>query len=410
MFKKSLFGLLTLVIILSSCEKSMIAPSEIEDNSINAPISFEGTFKNGDVIEGQYIVTFADHAFDANELSRSNNYAERTNLIKTKAQSIINSKRNNNAEILHAYGNSIKGFALKADAATIEELKADKDILSVEEDKFIILGPGNGNGNGGGGGGSQSQTTPWGITRVGGAGDGTGKRVWVIDSGVDLDHPDLNVDASLSQSFLSGGGPSASADDQNGHGTHVAGTIAALNNNIGVVGVAPNASVVSIRVLDRRGSGSLSGVIAGVNYVAANGSAGEVANMSLGGGVSTSLDAAVANAASTSGVKFVLAAGNESDDANNHSPARVNGPNIYTISAMNSGDNWASFSNYGAAVDYCAPGVSIESTWKDGGYNTISGTSMAAPHAAGILLLGNITTSGFVNGDPDGNADPIAHR
>jgi subtilisin family serine protease len=115
-------------------------------------------------------------------------------------------------------------------------------------------------------------------------------------------------------------------------------------------------------------------------------------------------------AAAATGVKFVLAAGNESDDANNHSPARANGPNIYTISAMNSSDNWASFSNFGTPVDYCAPGVSIFSTWKDGGYNTISGTSMAAPHAAGVLLLGNPTTDGTVNGDPDGNPDPIIHN
>jgi subtilisin family serine protease len=217
------------------------------------------------------------------------------------------------------------------------------------------------------------------------------------------------VDAGRSISFLSGGPSNQSPDDQNGHGTHVAGTIAAIDNNIGSLGVAPGSLVVAVRVLDRRGSGTTSGVIAGIDYVAANGNNGDVANMSLGGGVSTSLDNAVIAAAST-GIKFVLAAGNESDDANNHSPARANGNNVYTISAMNSSDNWASFSNYGSPVDFCAPGVSVYSTWKGDGYNTISGTSMAAPHAAGVLLLGNASTDGTVNGDPDGSPDPIIHR
>jgi subtilisin family serine protease len=110
-------------------------------------------------------------------------------------------------------------------------------------------------------------------------------------------------------------------------------------------------------------------------------------------------------------VKFALAAGNETDNANNHSPARVNGPNIYTISAMGTGDLWASFSNYGnPPVDYCAPGVSILSTYKGGGYATLSGTSMATPHFVGLLLLGNIVTNGKVLNDPDGVADPIAHH
>ncbi|HYQ57861.1 MAG TPA: S8 family serine peptidase, partial [Draconibacterium sp.] len=188
-----------------------------------------------------------------------------------------------------------------------------------------------------------------------------------------------------------------------------AGTIAAIDNNLGVVGVAAGAKVVAVRVLDRRGSGTVSGVIAGVDYVADNASSGDVANMSLGGGISKTLDNAVL--AASSSCTFVLAAGNESDDANNHSPARVGdeSTNVYTISACDINDNWAYFSNYGNAVDYCAPGYSIKSTWKDGGYNTISGTSMAAPHAAGVLLMGNPGSGGTVNGDPDGNPDTIIY-
>jgi subtilisin family serine protease len=161
-------------------------------------------------------------------------------------------------------------------------------------------------------------------------------------------------------------------------------------------------------VLDRRGSGSNSGVIAGVDYVAANAGSGDVANMSLGGGISTALDNAVI--AASARCIFVLAAGNSSTDASTSSPARADGPNIYTISAMDSSDTWAYFSNYGDDVEYCAPGVAVFSTWKDGGYNTISGTSMAAPHAAGVLLLGNVFSDGQVSGDPDTSPDPIIHN
>jgi subtilisin family serine protease len=221
-----------------------------------------------------------------------------------------------------------------------------------------------------------------------------------------LDHPDLNVDVDRSKSFL-GGKDANDPNDANGHGTHVAGTIAAINNTVGVIGVAAGARVVAVRVLDRRGSGSYSQVIAGVDYVGKNGSPGDVANMSLGGSISQALDDAVMDASKT-GIIFCLAAGNEHDDANNHSPARANGAYIVTVSASDKNDNFASFSNYGnPPIDWCAPGVSVKSTWKDGGYNTISGTSMAAPHAAGVLLLGAGSSGGDVNGDPDGKPDKI---
>ncbi|NJW54993.1 S8 family serine peptidase, partial [Salinimicrobium oceani] len=109
------------------------------------------------------------------------------------------------------------------------------------------------------------------------------------------------------------------------------------------------------------------------------------------------------------GIKFALAAGNDSTNANNSSPARVNGTNIYTVSAIDINDRFASFSNYGnPPIDYAAPGVNIKSTWKSGGYNTISGTSMASPHVAGILVLGSVRADGTASGDPDGNPDPIA--
>lgn len=307
-------------------------------------------------------------------------------------------------QLRFVYQNSIRGFATRMPAAAVQRMRSQNpNIAYCEQDQAVRALV---QGRPGGGGSTQpAQSTPWGIKRVNpnGATYTSNALAWVIDSGIDLDHPDLNVDTGRSRSFIKDSSP----NDANGHGTHVAGTIAALNNSIGVIGVAPGAPVVAVRVLDRRGSGTTSGVIAGVDYVAANGRSGDVANMSLGGGASSTLDAAV-SAAASKGIRFTIAAGNSSADANNYSPARVNGTNIYTVSAFGEGDKWASFSNYGnPPIDYGEPGVSVLSTYKDGGYTTLSGTSMAAPHLAGILLLGTIRTDGTVSGDPDGNPDPI---
>ena len=155
-----------------------------------------------------------------------------------------------------------------------------------------------------------------------------------------------------------------------------------------------------------------SGVIAGVDFVGASASPGDCANMSLGGGISSSLDAAVINAAANSGAFFTLAAGNEGQEANNSSPARANGANVFTISAHDSSDRLASFSNYGnPPVDYAAPGVGVLSTKKGGGTVTYSGTSMAAPHACAVLMLnaGNPSTDGSISNDRDSTPDPIIH-
>lgn len=332
--------------------------------------------------------------------------AERVEKVKGKALGLLK-KYNIDAQTEETYQSALNGFTVRLNKGQAKQLAADPEVKIIEQDQIIALSPINAMAKPVKPAPTPTQSIPWGITRVGGGGTATSTgTAWIIDSGIDLDHPDLNVDVARSRSFVT---TSTTPDDQNGHGTHVAGTVGAKNNTIGVVGVVPGVTLVSVRVLDRKGSGTTTGVIAGVDYVKANGKAGDVANMSLGGGVSDALDLAVFNASSV--VKFALAAGNESDNANNHSPARVNGPNIYTVSAMSSTDTWASFSNYGnPPVDYCAPGVSIYSTYKGGAYATLSGTSMASPHVAGLLLLGNINTNGYVIGDPDGSADPIAHR
>jgi subtilisin family serine protease len=298
------------------------------------------------------------------------------------------------------------GFSAVIPDARLDALRADPRIAIIEADGPVALirpiGVAAKPGSGG-------QTTPWGITRVGGAGDGTGKTAWIIDTGIDLSHADLNTSKSCHANFVTRG--KDLPDDGNGHGTHVAGTIGAINNGIDVVGVAANAYVCAVRVLDNSGSGTWEGVVNGVNHVAANGASGDVANMSLGGsGSNATLEKAVSDAAAR-GIRMVLAAGNDGSHAGNFTPARVNGTNIYTISAIASNDCLTSWSNYGnPPVDYAAPGASILSTKKGGGTTTMSGTSMAAPHAAGVLLLGSARTNGYACNDPDGDPDPIISR
>ncbi|MTI86773.1 MAG: S8 family peptidase [Balneolaceae bacterium] len=382
---------LVMVLIMASCQSVTDVNQQEEQQVLN------------EVIDGQYIVVMKE---SQNARFKTGDVEQ----VKLVRNNIMSEAQIADENILHQYDHSIAGFTAQLDDKQLDLLRENENVAYIEKDRVFQFAPPCGTPNGGpcdGDGGGQ-QETPYGITRVNGGGTYTGSNVaWVIDTGIDLDHPDLNVDASRGFNAFTKGRDGKSLDDGNGHGSHVAGTIAAIDNDEGVIGVAAGATVIPVKVLDSRGSGSYSGVIAGVDHVGANGFSGDVANMSLGGPVSQALDDAVL-AASQNGVKFSLAAGNESDDANNHSPARVNGSNISTISAMDSSDIWASFSNYAnPPIDYCAPGVGVLSTYKNGGYATLSGTSMAAPHAAGVLLLGNASTDGTVSGDPDGNADPI---
>ncbi len=344
----------------------------------------------GEKIAGSYICVFKKGS-----VSRGNAQAEANRAVQAGG-----------GQLKHVYSVALQGFAANLPEQALERVRAaNPNIEYCEQDQIVSVPPVRADAPPSGGGSVQpAQETPWGIARVNGGAAGTFATAWVIDTGIDLTHPDLNVDTARSRNFVE---RETSPLDLNGHGTHVAGTIAALDNTIGVIGVAPGARVVAIRVLNKRGSGTNSGVIAGVDYVAANGRPGDVANMSLGGGVSTALDTAVING-SAGGVRFALAAGNESDHANNHSPARANGPNLYTVSAFGVGDRWASYSNFGnPPIEYSEPGSSIKSTWLSGGYNTISGTSMATPHLAGLLLAGAVRSGGNVVGDPDGNPDVI---
>lgn len=403
---KHLFVTLIVFTFFTACnQQKEVAPTNPGEIKLDP-----SKLKAGDVIPGMYIVRLKSQTTRLNLADKD--FKARKAMVRDYSANMLQKEFAVPQEnIYKAYGSALQGFSAKLTEKQAEALRNDPRVASVEQDRILSINYKVTKGNAA----MFAQSIPWGISRVG-SGSGAGKTAWVIDTGVDLDHPDLNVDVNRSVSFAGlfwwiwRIGNDTNPDDGNGHGTHVAGTIAAKNNGDGVVGVAYDATVVGVKVLGSNGSGSTSDIIDGVDYVAANASAGDVANMSLGGGTSTALDNAVKNLGNQ-GVLVALAAGNESQNANNVSPARTNHSNVVTVSAMDSNDNFASFSNYGSPVDYCAPGVSVNSTWRGGGYRSISGTSMASPHVAGLLLLKgntNLNTNGTVNGDPDGNADPIA--
>jgi len=391
---KSLIALFLISAAFISCS---------DDEITSEPISI---IESSNPIQGQYTVVL-NSDYQGKSSRKVLKYDDEMVQLRKEIPSLFSELDLVDENLKQTYGFALKGFTAVLDDLQLEKLKNDPRVKSIEQDYLITLArpvvPTEPTAD-------PAQEIPWGITRVGGGIDATGKTAWIVDSGIDSDHPDLVVDVSRSRSYLTRG--RYSIEDGNGHGTHVAGTVAAIDNTIGVVGVAPGATIVALRVLDNRGSGDFSWTIAALDYVAASASIGDAVNMSLGPTsryTDTAVDAAVTNVADL-GIKIAIAAGNASDDALYYSPARVNHTNVYTVSAMDNTDTFAYFSNYGTPVDVCGPGVSVYSTYKEGGYATLSGTSMASPHVCGLLLLGNITTDGFVSGDPDGNPDPIAHN
>ena len=300
----------------------------------------------------------------------------------------------------HVYSAALNGFSGAVPAGRLQALLRDPQVAWVEQDQFVTAfakpGPPP----------QPAQTLPTGVLRANADLNATAKidgldervnvDIAIIDTGIQLDHPDLNVFKNVS--FVTGARTGA---DDNGHGTHVAGTAAALDNAIGVVGVAPGARLWAVKVLNSNGSGTMAGVIRGVDYVTANAASIEVANMSLGGGNSATLNTAIANSAAK-GVVYAVAAGNSNADAVNSSPA--NSPDVLCVSAIvdtngdcggggpttsyGADDTRATFSNYGSVVDIAAPGVNILSTYPGSTYaGGWSGTSMASPHVAGAVAL-----------------------
>ncbi|MFF5713928.1 S8 family peptidase [Streptomyces sp. NPDC012756] len=278
-----------------------------------------------------------------------------------------------------SYGSEVNGFS--ASGLTVQEAKrlaADPAVGTVVQNKRFTINE------------TQEKPSSWGLDRIDQtetAGDdkytypdggGEGVTAYVIDTGVRITHQDFGGRATHGFDAVD---KDDSADDGNGHGTHVAGTIAGTAH-----GVAKKAKIVAVRVLDDNGSGTTEQVVAGIDWVTQHHSGPSVANMSLGGGADEALDAAVKRAID-SGVTFAVAAGNESSDAGQGSPSRV--PEALTVASSTKDDEQSDFSNFGAVVDLYAPGSDITSDWNDSdtGTKTISGTSMATPHVTGAAAL-----------------------
>ncbi|MEV6021198.1 MULTISPECIES: S8 family peptidase [unclassified Streptomyces] len=292
------------------------------------------------------------------------------------------------ASISHTYGTVLDGFAVRAGRRAARLLAADPRVASVVQDTRVTLA---GATDSGAAPGRVEEDPPsWGLDRIDQRGrpldgrytapgpQGAGVTVYVIDTGIRITHRDFGGRASYGWDFVD---DDATAQDGNGHGTHVAGTVAGTS-----YGVAKRARVVAVRVLDDRGAGSTAQVIAGIDWVTRHARRPAVANLSLGGYANAQLDAAVRNSIA-SGVTYTVAAGNYGLPASLYSPARV--AQALTVGATDRNDARAPFSDTGASLDLFAPGVDITSTSYTGDMARAigSGTSMASPHAAGAAAL-----------------------
>ncbi|KAK3830637.1 MAG: peptidase S8/S53 domain-containing protein [Linnemannia gamsii] len=320
---------------------------------------------NQRVIPDSYIVVLKDQAAAPGFKTKFDGIAKKYN------------GRGRAPEIVREYS-AIPGFHANFDAATLKAIQANPEVAYVEQDAVITIQ------------GSQSPVPSWGLTRVSQTTlnlsspyyyndlAGAGVTAYVVDTGVLTTHTDFGGRAVWGANFISG----SPNTDQNGHGTHVAGTIGGTK-----YGVAKAVKIVGVKVLDANGSGSTSGVVAGMDWVAANAVAGKsVVNMSLGGGKSTAIDAAAARLF-TKNIPLIVAAGNSANNACTGSPAGA--ANTYTVGATDKTDYPASFTSYGTCVEIFGPGVGITSAWigSNTATNTISGTSMATPHVVGVAAL-----------------------
>ncbi len=389
-------GTLLTALLITSCQNEKVSDTVIESST--KPTSTEGP-----IIKGQYIVLFKDSKISpASKLLSKSSFTSREAKAESvrgiseasikKMNSILADNNLDQSKVLNYYTTKISGMAIKLGDDEFQKLSKDPSIASIEFDREVKLPKFQVDEIISGGDASQkmAQQTPCGISRAGGAANGAGKNewIWVIDSGIDLDHPDLNVvtNTTYARSFVGG-----SANDCNGHGTHVAGTAAAINNGIGVVGVSAGASVVPVRVFGCGPSSATSTILAGINHVGRYDLPGDVANLSLGGffGSGCANNSPYRNAIlslANAGTFVAIAAGNSTANSANYAPGCINGNNIYTVANMTCNGQFASTSNFNMnPVDVIATGTRVLSTYLNGGYATLSGTSMASPHVAGIM-------------------------
>ncbi|MPY60312.1 S8 family peptidase [Streptomyces spongiae] len=312
-------------------------------------------------IKGSYIVTLKKGATGLKASS-----SQGKSLVKTYG-----------GTVKKTFSHALNGYSANLSATEAKRLAADPAVASVEQNQTVTVD-------------ATQSNAPWGLDRIDQAAlplsgtytypdsAGSGVTAYVIDTGVRISHQQIAGRATNGYDAVDGDNV---AQDGNGHGTHVATTIAGST-----YGVAKAAKIVAVRVLNNAGSGTTAGVVAGIDWVTANHSGPSVANMSLGGGASTALDTAVSNSIA-SGVTYAVAAGNSSANASSYSPARV--ASAITVGATTSTDAKASYSNYGSVLDIFAPGSSITAGWNtsDTATNTISGTSMATPHVAGAVAV-----------------------
>ncbi|MEZ4885082.1 MAG: S8 family serine peptidase [Chitinophagales bacterium] len=441
--KRLVIRSVAMLIVLAACFQNVFAqPKEDKADFKIQEIPLRESDPKAKIIPGSYIFIFNDKAVPSfldkygEKMSQSKEREEKAKLFdqydREARETILKIAESrlkiSPKQIAEVYTGSITGFSVKdmnsRQAKELQEQVAKMDeFLGMGEDfemtinvaavretseteaEELVL----------------AQSPSWGTNYTGWT-DKTGSPywAWILDTGIDLDHPDLNVRGPYGKSCV---GYTNSANDDHGHGSHVAGIVAAKNNNIGTRGVAAGAWVVPVKVCTSGGSCSWSDILEGLQHVAKYYIAGDVLNMSLGKtppnwwdrlwNTSSAKSETQIRSLGSAGVHMVFAAGNDNKQANTKSPARLNGTRLYTISAMDWNYNIASFSNYGnPPVDYAAPGVNIRSCYKNGGYAYMDGTSMASPYVAGILLSNNgtINSSRVLNTDKDSNKDRVAKR
>ena len=414
--------------LLNSCQDEKTDSGNLE--AIVKPAELQG-----EKIPGSYIVVFKDtngetartsmsNKVFASRLEKSNAYKTFETDAKVKIDGILSKIAFDKSKVSNYYSTQFNGISIHdVTDAELNELYKNVNVKAIYFDQLIpnpmdgIVQEKNGvetkEANAANRGGTQ--VTPCGVLNVGDFADGSTSSawIWIIDTGVNTTHPDLNVvtDARYAKSFIG-----TSVEDCNGHGTHVSGTAAAKDNTEGVVGVSAGAPIVPVRVFGCTGGASSSNILAAINHVGANDAPGDVVNMSLGGLFGANCDAnspysTALKGLGNSGTRVALAAGNSSADATTFSPACTNGTNIITVASMTCNKTFSSFSNYNrAAVDVIATGSSVRSTWLNGGYNTISGTSMASPHVAGIMHARNNIPASNGSVSSRGESYPIAVR